>query len=233
MNLYNFKQQWVDNEAHHKHIHELFSQHVTNDPILDVHRTYIEQRVFGMGERSFWWLWKMILEELPEQPKLLEIGIFKGATISLWKLLREDAQVFGITPLDGRGTGWTEDDYWLHIQNIHNDFELEQPKLFIGGSEEAEMISAAYNESPYNVLYIDGNHSEEGALGDLINYAPMVKKDGWLVVDDSACRTSQPFGYFQGIQSVCDALEKWEQTEIAKEFEFQFNVVHLMVYKRI
>ena len=41
-----------------------------------------------------------------------------------------------------------------------------------------------------------------------------------------------PFGFFQGIQPVTDAVLEWEQTNIGKDFEFVFNVVHLKVYKR-
>lgn len=232
MNLSDLKTNRDDTPAYHKHIHELFSQLVTSDPKLNEHRTYVETRVYGMGERSFWWLWKLLLEELPESPSLLEIGVFKAATMSLWKMLRPDSNIFGVTPLDGRGTGWTEDDYAAHIRNIHNDFSLDQPILFVGGSEEDRMIDAA-SQHEYDVVYVDGDHSLEGAYSDLVNYTPFIKQGGYLVVDDAACRTHQPFGYFQGIQSVCDALAKWEETELGKEFEFLFNVVHLMIYKKV
>lgn len=232
MTIEELKNQWRDTPEQHKYIHELFVNLVNLNRGLNDHRTYVESRVFGMGERSFWWLWKLILAELPEQPKLLEIGVFKAGTMSLWKLLREDAQCFGVTPLDGRGTGWTEDDYEAHIKKIHDDFGLAYPTLFIGGSEEMEMINAAFDESPYDVCYVDGDHTHLGALGDLNSYAPMVKPGGWLVVDDAACKMSMEFGYFQGIDTVCSALEEWLQSDIGKEFYFQFNVVHLMCYKR-
>jgi hypothetical protein len=233
MNLLDLKNNWVDEPDYHKHIHELFIELVNGNWGLNDHRTYVETKVFGMGERSFWWLWKIILEELPQNPKLLEIGVFKGATISLWKLLREDAQVFGVTPLDGRGTGWTEDDYWAHILKIYNDFSLEQPTLFVGSSLDSEIVKQAGQQSPYSVVYIDGSHDFSDVVNDLANYPPMVESGGYLVIDDASCRTKQPFGYFQGIADVCQALELWESTDLAKDFEFQFNVVHIMVYKRI
>lgn len=232
MTLAELKSEWADFPEFHKAVHEHYTECVNNDLRLNDHRTYIENRVFGMGERSFWWLWKLLLEELPENPKLLEIGVFKGATMSLWKLLRPDSDCYGVTPLDGRGTGWTEDDYFAHITNIHHDFGLQMPTLYVGGSAEPEMVELSQNTAPYTVVYVDGDHSEAGALSDLVNYAPMVDSGGWLVIDDAACRTAQPWGYFQGIQSVCDALATWERSEMAKDFEFQFNVVHLMCYKR-
>lgn len=220
----------ADTEEYHKHIHELFCELVDAEPKLKEHRDFVEQNVFGMGERSFWWLWKLMLEELPENPKLLEIGVFKAATMSLWKMLRPDGDCYGVTPLDGRGTGWTEDDYAAHIVNIHTRFALDQPVLNIGSSHDEQIVELTADESPYDVVYIDGDHSYAGALADLSNYAPMVKSGGYLVMDDAACQTKQPFGYFQGIAEVCQALEEWESVQT--DFEFQFNVVHLMIYKR-
>lgn len=229
MTLQELKSEWADTPEFHKAIHEYFFNEVNGDPKLKAHRDFVEQNIFGMGERSFWRLWKLICEELPKNPKLLEIGVFKAATMSLWKMLRPDATCYGVTPLDGRGTGWTEDDYAAHIKRIHDEFGLDQPNLFIGGSEELEMVRLS-GENEYNVCYVDGDHSHNGALNDLLNYAPMVKSGGWLIVDDAACFTSQPFGYFQGIWDVCRALKHWKEHE--DEFEFQFNVVHIMVYKR-
>ena len=52
------------------------------------------------------------------------------------------------------------------------------------------------------------------------------------MIDDAANRLNMKFGFFQGIQPVSDALYEWEQTELGKEFEFVFNVVHNMLYRR-
>lgn len=231
MNLTTLQQLWLDTPQSHAHTHEMFVELVNKDSELDAHRTYVETKVFGMGERSFWWLWKLICEELPESSSLLEVGVFKAATMSLWKLLRPDADVYGVTPLDGRGTGWTEDDYAAHIRNIHNDFGLGQPVLYVGGSEEPEMIHKASMSAPYDVVYVDGGHSYETALSDLLNYSILVRDGGYLVIDDCNCEMKMPWGYFQGIQDVCDAKRKWLDVE-GHGWEFIFSVVHISVFRR-
>lgn len=228
MTLDDLKNNWTDTPEYHAHIHESFIELVNSNPELCKHRDYVEQNIWGFGERSFWWLWKILLAELPENPGLLEIGVFRAATLSLWKLLRPDAKVFGITPLDTSGDVW-ESDYAADIAKIHDDFGLPQPFIIKGRSDEENVVVKA-NLLQYDVIYVDGDHSLSGALFDLRTYAPMIKPGGYLVVDDAACRTSQPFGYFQGIQPVCDALETWEKEQA--DFEFQFNVVHLMIFKR-
>jgi len=229
MTLADLRDNWQDVPAFHQSIHEHFMALVNADPKLDAHRTYVESKVFGMGERSFWWLWKLLLETLPENPKLLEVGVFKAATMSLWKMLRPDATCYGVTPLDGRGTGWTEDDYFAHITKIHHDFGLDMPILYVGGSAETPIIEQVYHSRPYDIIYVDGDHSEVGALADLNNYARCVKQGGYLVIDDCCCDFHMQFGYFQGIQSVQDAFDQWDSSE----FKFVCNVVHLRVLRRI
>ena len=227
MTLTDLKQEWTDTPEFHKAVHEYYTECVNGDPQLDAHRTYVESNIFGMGERSFWWLWKLILEELPANPKLLEVGVFKAATMSLWKLLRKDAICYGVTPLDGRGTGWTDDDYFAHITKIHNDFGLDMPELYVGGSEEDSIVELA-GERGYDIVYVDGDHSESGAYHDLSNYSIFVKPGGYLVIDDCCCDMKMSWGYFQGIQSVQDAFDKWDSSG----FEFVCNVVHLRVMRR-
>lgn len=234
MTLQSLKTDWQDTPEYHKHIHELFIELVNSDPELNEHRTFIENNVYGMGERSFQWFWKLLVDELPTNFKFLEIGVHKAQILSLVRLLanrlNKPCEVFGITPMDGTGTGWTEDDYEWDIIKLHDKFRLRYPTLFKGLSTEPGALAFARLIEQYDVLYIDGSHEFSDALFDLNMYTPMIKSGGWLVMDDAACRMSMPFGYFQGIQPVCDALAKWDETQT--DFEFQFNVVHLMIYKR-
>lgn len=233
MTTQEFKDEWRNEPEFHIRVHENFTDLVNGDPVLKPHRDYVDNHIFGMGERSFQYLWKIIMAELPIDPVLLEIGVFKGQIISLWKLLRPDAKVYGITPLDGRGTGWTEDDYGQHIKNIHNHFNLDHPRLLIGASQNIEIAHEAALIAPFDIVYIDGDHSYEGASDDLAIYSPMVKSGGYLVIDDAACNLNfPPSGFFTGIDTVTLAMENWKKTQVASEFEFMFNVVHLMVFKR-
>ena len=206
-----------------------FIKNVNVDEQLKASRDYVETKIWGFGERSFWWLWKLICEELPENPKLLEIGCFRGATLSLWKLLRADSTVYGITPLNTSGGMW-ESDYAADIKKIHDDFGLKQPQIWIGRSDDLGIISKAQT-LVYDVIYIDGGHERVDIDNDLHYYAPGVKQGGYLVVDDAACWMSMPFGYFQGILPVSEGLGDYMQ-EHGDEWEFIINVVHLMVYKR-
>ena len=228
MNLTELKENWQDTPEYHKHIHELFTQLVNNDPILKKHRDYVEQNIWGFGERSFWWMWKLILDELQEQAKLLEIGVFRAATLSFWRILKPDAGIIGVTPLDTSGDVW-ESNYADDIWKIHEDFDIEQPTIVAYRSESdsaLKIVRACSNN--YDCVYIDGLHTHEGALIDLKNYAPMVRSGGFLVIDDCCCDMHMPFGYFQGIETVNSAFDEWDKSD----FEFVFNCVHLRVMRK-
>ncbi len=231
MTITELKSSWQDTPEHHQNVHETLFALVRLDEQLNTHRNFVEQNVWGFGERSFWWVWKLILAELPKNPALLEVGCFKGATLSVWKLLRPDAKVFGITPLSNEGLQWTGGDYAADIATIHDKFELKHPHIFKGLSEDKKVIDAA-TSFLYDIGYVDGGHERRHIDNDLLHYAPCVKKGGWLVIDDAATFTNQPFGYFQGIKEVSEGLRDWLKTDIGQEFEFYFNVVHLMVYRR-
>jgi|GEM_PF-3601067 len=230
MNLTDFKNDWRDEPDYHKNIHELFIERVNTNEILKAHRDYVEQNIWGFGERSFWWLWKLICEELPESPTMLEVGIFRGATISLWKLLRPDAKCFGVSPLDSTDGHW-ESDYEADVRKIHDDFELNQPIIFKGLSGDKEIVWAA-QERNYDLIYLDGGHTYEVIANDFLNYAPLVKQGGYLVIDDCNNEMSMPFGFFQGIDDVTNAKIKY-MGSTDEGWEFIFSVVHISVYKRV
>lgn len=227
MTLNDLQSNYADNEAFHASINEFFTEKVNATPELKAHRDYVEQNIWGFGERSFWWLWKLICDEVPEKPNMLEIGVFRGATLSLWRILKPDSDIMGVTPLDTSGDVW-ESNYADDIWKIHQDFGLEQPSI-VPYRSESQLALGIVRHHQYDVVYIDGDHSYDGCMSDLVNYAPMVKQGGFLVIDDACCDMKMPWGYFQGIKEVTDATLTYIKAE---EWEFVGNVVHLRVYSR-
>lgn len=232
MTLNTLQKEWVNTPEYHTHINQLFTELVNKDDQLREHRDWVQNNIFGFGEKSFWWLWKLICEELPEEAILCEVGIFKSATLSLWRMLMPKARIIGVSPMNGDGTGWTEDDYWGHMKTIHDKFSQDHPMIIEGYSEVQGVIDKVkLFDGCYSVMYLDGGHSFATVTSDLENYAPMVMKGGYLVMDDCACDMDEPFGFFQGIQEVQDAFDLY-MVEHGDEWEFIFNVVHLRVMKR-
>jgi len=156
MTLTDLRDNWQDVPAFHQSIHEHFTSLVNTDESLKMHRDWCDQNFHGLGERSFGWVWKQICADLPPHPTMCEIGVLRGQIISLWKLLRPDATVIGITPLDSSGNVW-ESDYKADIAKIHDEFRLVQPIILHGYSQDTEIVKQM-SGTLLNVLYIDGSH---------------------------------------------------------------------------
>jgi len=236
MTLTEFKNNWENTPYFHKATHDNFVQNTNADDFLNEHRTYIEQNILGFGERSFQFLWKLIVDEMPSDFSFIEIGVFKGQILSLIQVLASrtgrSVKRYGVTPLDTSGDMW-ESDYEADIARLHDYFFIPKDyTLYVGSSHDPVIIEKAYQTSPYDILYVDGDHSYEGALADLNYYAPFVKRGGFLVIDD--CNNDLNFpssGFFCGIQPVTDAKIKWLEQN-GDDWEFYGNVVHISVYKR-
>ena len=236
MNLKEYAKEWKDTPEYHKEIHDTFIGFVNDNEKLKAHRDFVESNAFGFGERSFGWLFKLIVDEMPEEFSFLEIGVFRGSSLSLVQLLADmsyrKVKRYGVSPMDTSDGHW-DSDYFHDVYHIHWSLGLDTDyTIYHGSSTDVDIIKRATNTEPYDVLYIDGSHKYEDVVSDLKHYPQMVLSGGYLLIDDACNDMSQPFGFFQGIEPVTRAVLEWEKTDIGREFEFVFNVVHLKVYKR-
>lgn len=231
MNIHDAKGYWRDTPEGHTKINEEFTRLVNEDSELRLYRDWIEQRIFGFGERSFLWMWKLLVDEMPPSFKFLEIGVFRGQIIGLVSLLTNrtgrESVIRGVTPLDSTDGHW-ESDYAADIKLLHFSWGLKQPEIIKGLSTSPDAISKA--NDMYDMVYIDGGHSYEVVQQDIKNYSPMVKTGGFLVIDDCCNKYNLPAGYFKGIESVSKAVDGVLPNEHFKEL---FSVVHNRVFKKV
>lgn len=230
---------WRDDRETHQRINESFTELVNADPELKAFRDFVEGnndtpvKIFGFGERSFLWMWKILVDEMPPEFKFLEIGVFRGQVLALIRTLSQRsnklATIIGITPLDSTGGHW-ESNYEADINLLHDTFNLTYPDILKGLSTDKEIIDTAEKLGTYDIIYIDGGHEEEVAEADVINYSPMVKLGGYLVVDDCANKYDLPYGYFRGIESVSRAVDRNLPN---KQFKEIFSVVHNRIFQRV
>jgi len=227
---------WGDVPEFHNMINESFAELVNGNDLLKEHRDFVESNAFGFGERSFGWLFKLVVDEMPKEFSFLEVGVFRGSSLSLIKLLANisDRKVkrYGVSPMDSSDGHW-DSNYFEDVIRIHHELDLKPDyTIYHGSSTEKRIIDKAKSTEKYDILYIDGGHTKEVVDSDLLYYPSMIRPQGYLMIDDCCNDMKQPWGFFQGIQPVTDAVLEWEKTDIGKEFDFVFNVVHLKVYKR-
>ena len=239
--LQSFIDFYKDEPENQKQISDYFIEMTNSIPELKKYRDWIEQNVYGFGEREFHFLWYLILlcfkeKNNGENIKLIELGVFRGQILGAWGLIAKliDCKVkrYGITPLTPIEIGW-ESDYKKDIQTLHNTFDIPcDYHLFEDVSQNEITIKLAKQVSPFDVLYIDASHEYNNVKSDLENYLPMIKSGGILVIDDSCNSLNSCYsGRFWGIADVTRAVDELLPpfTE-NKDFTFIGNVIHNRIY---
>ena len=159
------------------------------------HRKYFSHEKRGFGEDAFHAMWFFIFKEF--HPKdILEIGIYRGQTLSLFSLLSKnfkyEANIHGISPFTPAGDNVSkyleEPDYYSDVIINFKKFQLSQPFLHKGFSIDKAMAEVIRSKQ-WDLIYIDGNHDYEVAKADFIVSSQNVKKGGLIVLDDASLYT--------------------------------------------
>lgn len=188
----------------------------------------------------------------------LEIGVFKGQVVSLWSLLAKTegwpVRVHALSPFEGqplRGDRWmrklkqlllprfrerlrsgdfyAKDNYEAIVRRLFADFELDFDAVrLVRGYSTAAPVLALVATDRYQVVYIDGDHTYEGAASDIRNFAPKVVPGGWLVMDDASFDLPGTT-FWKGYESVSRACTLLPSLGLRNVL----NVGHNRVFERV
>jgi hypothetical protein len=170
----------------HHYLHNLAPQELRD------HRAYFRQERRGYGEDAFHAMWYLLLREYRPR-NCLEIGIYRGQTISLWALISGlvgfECALSGISPFSSAG-----DENSIYMGGI--DFLTDTQTSFARFSSLSPHFVKAFSTDPvakdyiassqWNLIYIDGNHDYEIALSDYKICRDNLAPGGFLVLDDSS-----------------------------------------------
>src|SRR2546421_2714935 len=124
------------------------------------HRRYFTQNRRGFGEDAFHALWFLLFQEF--RPKhALEIGVYRGQTITLWKLLSRhfgfDCAIGAVSPFASAGDSVSryeeQIDYWEDVRKNHAQFDLPLPEVCRQFSTAPEAQDFIANRA-WEVIYI-------------------------------------------------------------------------------
>jgi hypothetical protein len=170
-------------------------------------------------------MWVLIFKEF-KPINILEIGVYRGQTLSLFTLLglryTNFLNVNGISPLTSAG-----DEVSIYLKNLdyENDinenfefFNLDKPKIHKGFSTDTQMIDIIAR-SEWDLIYIDGNHDYEVAKSDFLLCSKYCKKGGLIILDDSSLYTEyKPSVYstagHPGPSLVADEIDRTKFKEV-------------------
>lgn len=204
---------------------------------LKNHREYFRANQRAFGEDAFHAMWYLIFKTF--KPALvLEIGVYRGSTLSLFSLLSEQfnikAEVHGISPFISanysKGHYLKNLDYYADTLKNFDFFNLPQPILHKGLSTDNEMIDLIASIE-WDLIFIDGNHDYEVVKQDFIVCSRNLKKGGLLILDDSSLFTTfRPPSY--------SSAGQFGPSEVAKEinpdlFQEILSVGHNRVFRKL
>lgn len=235
---------YTDSPEKHVFIWNTMKYLVNQHPLLKSHRDFVVQHGWGYGNRAFHWMWNILVQHSPENFKFLEIGVFKGQTISLVSLLNKlynkNGTVYGITPLSSSGDKYAthpDINYEEAIMTIYGKFELDAQDLQIlqGYSDDTAVIEQTEQLGPFDLVYVDGCHDYEVVVSDLTHYGNMVKLNGYLVVDDASNTLNIPDNLirlnWRGLPDVTKATNDVLLNN--PKFKEVFAVGHNRIFKRV
>jgi len=127
------------------------------------------------------------------------------------------------------GGFYPEEDYESIIKNFfsfHKE-DFNKVNLHVGYSTDEHIINLL-KDKEYEIIFVDGDHSEKVARHDFKTYGAKVVDGGWLIADDAGFDLPRRKESWQGYQETTKALEELKPLG----FENILNVWHNRIFQR-
>jgi hypothetical protein len=142
-------------------------------------------------------MWKVLIDVVPLDFSFLEIGVFRGQITSLVQLLADRSgratRVVGVTPWTMLKEQKSQRKFYELYQNLN--VSLANTLILDGSSDDKHIEKIVSFIGPFDIVYIDGDHSYEMAKHDIFTYGNLVKIGGYIVVDDCSNFLHLPAAY--------------------------------------
>ncbi len=162
-----------------------------------------------------------IAQKFPEG-SFVEIGSEWGRSSAIWaKATHPEAKIFAI---DIR----FDDDLGRFYKANLDEAGLDGRVTQVAGDSKELAQSTKFRNRKFDLIFVDGDHSEEGAYQDIVNWSVKLRKGGYLLIHDCAVPTNKHPHYTH--YDVMNAVSRWQKEVV--DFELVKTVDSLMVFKR-
>lgn len=224
---------WVEDWTNTKEVNDKIYYEFQNKTLqldfLKAHVEYINKNSMGFGEIPFRYMWLLLMNELPDNFKFLEIGVYKGSVLALVQLcanqLNKKGTIYGVTPLSQAGDKYLpvydNADYLNCIGSVYKNLNLNIDNTIIinGLSTNPEIKATVKEESPFDMIYIDGSHDYKDVVSDILLCDELLKPNGLLVMDDASSDlalgiAAQFHGHADVAAAIRDTLDTTKYTHL-------------------
>jgi hypothetical protein len=211
--------------------------HANLPEFLREHRFYFEAEGRGYGERAFHVLWFLLIREFKPE-SFLEIGVFRGQTVSLVSLIARHFKIHpllqGVSPFSRTSDTVSHFDagvdYYQDTLKNFAHFSLPAPELLDAYSTDKAAVELIASRD-WACIYIDGNHDYEIVIQDWNLCSAHVLPGGVIVLDDSGLTSKYvpPLFATGGIEGPSRLAKEIDRTR----FREILQVGHNRVFQRI
>ena len=111
---------------------------------------------------------------------ILEIGMFGGGSMKLWRQYFKNADIFGVdlVPIE------TSQEYYGLMYELNEDSRTHLYTSTDGYDEKFIQENFLDADIEFDIIVDDGPHSLESQINCINLYTPLMAKDGILVIED-------------------------------------------------
>lgn len=137
---------------------------------------------------QYWEHWLKRLGHLKDTPiRFLEIGCYEGRS-TCWildnLLLHKESVIMCVDPWDGKDPCLGEKSREAYKTFKNNTISYGRKVWAVRDYSFQQLINFNMISEIFDIIFVDGNHEGYNALTDLILSWPLVKPNGWLIMDD-------------------------------------------------
>lgn len=137
-------------------------------------------------------MYDMIVDKIPEDGKIIEIGSFLGRSThylatALWNAEKENVKIYSVDTFEG-----STEHVSIKLPKDFSHIFRENLKFFIGrdmvnvcqGRSDSKDILDKFDNESIDYIMVDGAHEYDAVKEDIINWWPKLKPNGVMVGDD-------------------------------------------------
>lgn len=127
-----------------------------------------------------------------ESINLLEIGIYHGGSLKLWRDYFTKANIIGIDI--------------IYTETARNTLANTNVSVFLSDSTDSnsDVLTNKIKDMEFNIIIDDGCHSFDSQYKTLLNYWGKLKKDGIYIIEDIEPRTLNNPNFIKKFKGIND-----------------------------